>query len=545
MSKALIVLKCVSKGVLNAISGGVLGEVLGVANNIWDELEKQANEKERLEDLQRLAQASAEEMRGSVEEVVREVAHDQTDQIKRQLEAYLLTVQAQVRRTFRSPSDPTGTTIPVGVTIRSAGDLAPLLPPRLPRFRPGDRPVPWMDLEIVELLGVGGHGEVWKAWNPELPHARPVALKFCVDPSAAKSLLNERDMLSRVQEASGGHPGIVQLQQTYLKADPPFLQYEYVEGSDLAGLIQELHRRDVGLSPVEAASIVRQIGEIVAFAHRLEPPIVHRDLKPSNILVEKTEESDFRFKIADFGIGGLSVGEGGGREPFLGTKGRMVTQALHGAYTPLYAPPQQVMGSLPDPRDDVYALGVIWHQLLTGDLTRGAPSGGAWRRKLAERGMDPGLIGLLESCVESQADDRLADARILLEDLSALLEGMRKRASTPEDRGFSTSAGAGEWLGPVDMVCSDPGNLWANRNTWMQREKCEGWNLQVALADDSGGVVTRFVPFSSNGVLLGGMKPHPEDLRKWHQLARGATKTTPREYRVKYRYVPLIAMEVG
>src|SRR5262249_22097137 len=150
-----------------------------------------------------------------------------------------------------------------------------------------------------------------------------------------------------------------------------------------------------------------------------------------------------------------------------------------GSYTPLYAPPEQIMGSPPNPRDDVYSLGVIWHQLQTGDLTRGAPSGGAWRRRLAERGMDPGLTGLLESCVESQAEDRLPDARLLRENLTALLEGMRKRASTPEDRERSTSTGAGEWLGPVDMVCSDPGNLWANRNPWMQRERCEGWALHV------------------------------------------------------------------
>jgi serine/threonine protein kinase len=536
MSKALIVLKCVSKGFLNVISGGVLGEVLGVANNIWDELEKEATEEERLADLQLLAQASAQEMRGSVEQVVREVAQGQTDQIKGQLGAYLLTVQAQVRRSFRSPSDPTGTTMPVGVTLRSAGDLASLLPPRLPRFRPGDRPVPWMDLEIVELLGVGGHGEVWKARNPELPHAKPVALKFCIDPGAAKSLFNERDMLSRVQAVSGGHRGIVQLQQTYLSADPPFLQYEYVEGSDLAGLIQELHRRDVGLSSFEAASIVRQIAEIVAFAHRLQPPIVHRDLKPSNILVEKTGDSDFQFKIADFGIGGISAVGRGGNDQWLGTQASMMAQALQGSYTPLYASAEQVLGGNPDPRDDVYALGVVWHQLLTGDLSRGAPSGGGWRRRMTEKGMTNSLADLFESSIESMADDRLPDAQVLLERLSSLLDEPPEGGPPPTPRPLTSGTDVVEWVGPVYMTCSDPGNLWTNRNPWMLRDRCENWTLHVRLVDAEGGQVVRFIPFTRNGVLLGGMKPFPDDLRPWHHLAKGATRDNLRSYNVLYRY---------
>ena len=69
----------------------------------------------------------------------------------------------------------------------------------------------------------------------------------------------------------GCHPGIVALQQTYLSADPPCLQYEYVEGGDLAGLILEWHRQASKPSPTQAARVVLRLGEIVGFAHRLEP----------------------------------------------------------------------------------------------------------------------------------------------------------------------------------------------------------------------------------------------------------------------------------
>ena len=71
-----------------------------------------------------------------------------------------------IRRSLRRPSDPSGKTTAAGTAFRKPDDLAPLLPAGLPRFKAGDRPLPGVDWELVELLGVGGFGEVWKARNP-------------------------------------------------------------------------------------------------------------------------------------------------------------------------------------------------------------------------------------------------------------------------------------------------------------------------------------------------------------------------------------------
>src|SRR5262249_29662183 len=84
---------------------------------------------------------------------------------------------------------------------------------RRPRFRPGQKPLANVDLELVELVGVGGFGEVWKAKNPNRRHASPVALKFCLDPEAAEVLRNEVDVLDRVM-SQGRHPGIVPFADT-------------------------------------------------------------------------------------------------------------------------------------------------------------------------------------------------------------------------------------------------------------------------------------------------------------------------------------------
>ena len=95
------------------------------------------------------------------------------------------------------------------------------------------------------------------------------------------------------------------MQHTYLSADPPCLEYEYVAGGDLGGLL-----RDWRHDPPEAERVARlmhELASIIAFAHRLSPPIVHRDLKPANILVQPVEGSGFTLRVADFGIGGVAA----------------------------------------------------------------------------------------------------------------------------------------------------------------------------------------------------------------------------------------------
>src|SRR5262249_37069282 len=132
-----------------------------------------------------------------------------------------------------------------------------------------------------------------------------VALKFCLDPSATAALRNEAGVLDRVMQ-QGRHSGIVPLLHTYLSADPPCLEYEFVEGADLAGLIQEMDGRGK-VTPGVANRLLVRLAEIVAFAHKAEPPIVHGDLKPANVLVRRTADGKLALRVIDFGIGGLAA----------------------------------------------------------------------------------------------------------------------------------------------------------------------------------------------------------------------------------------------
>jgi len=256
----------------------------------------------------------------------------------------------------------------------------------------------------------------------------------------------------------------------------------------LTGLIQAWHRSGQGPTPSQAAELVRQLAEIIGTAHRLDPPIVHRDLKPANILVERAADASPRFKITDFGIGGLAARQVVQLSQRGVTQGRFLVSVLRGSFTPLYASPQQARGAAPDPRDDVFALGVIWFQLMTGRLDEGRPGGRRWPERLKTRGMSPELIDLLASCFEDEREDRAADARALADAIAALLALEPKTAADYLTRGNARSDRK-DYDGAIadydQAIRLDPKHATAYYNRGIAR-KAKG-NLDGALADFTEG----------------------------------------------------------
>ena len=399
-----------------------------IAKRLWEHWSTTRGEPQRKADLLALSEASPEQVRAEVAAVIPEVAAGQPPEVTGTLTAYLAWIPTTVRRSLR-PLENDAARTPAEFLPHQPEDLVPFLPTRLPRFRVGDRPLPGVDLQLVELLGVGGFGEVWKAANPDFDGVPPVALKFCRDPRARDRLLRHEAVVLNHVMRHGRHPGIVPLLRTYLTADPPCLEYEYVEGGDLTTLARRWRRRP---GPAQTEVITRVIGrlaEIVGFAHRLNPPIVHRDLKPANVLVQRAASGKAVLRVADFGIGGLAARHLIEETTACGPdQGRFLTSAMRGAFTPLYASPQQMRGEAPDPRDDVYALGVVWYQLLTGDLAAGRPGGRHWFARLREQGLAQELVELLASCFEDDPADRPANA-------AALAEQILGRAPTPPPAG--------------------------------------------------------------------------------------------------------------
>jgi formylglycine-generating enzyme required for sulfatase activity len=391
------------------------GAVADIAAGIFQEYRDDSSGAALRGDLEALARADQAGIRQAAEETASREAAGRSDRVCRSLAAYLAQVPAAVRQLLRRPADPSGTTLPAALCPRVPQELVKFLPVRLPRFQPGDRPLGgW---ELVELLGQGSFGEVWKARHGTGDRQQLAALKFCLDPRAAHRLRSEpavQDELERVRRQSTGAP-LVPLLEVHPQANPPCLVYEYVEGSDLAGLIRE-RQAEGRLGPEQALQIMQELARALALAHRLDPPLVHGNLKVRNVLVRRGSDDGLSLQVGDFGCGGALF-----RRPFPEQVRGRPLRGRHRPFadrgSPLILPfyPEPVEG--PGPRDDVYALGTIWYQLATGnpDLAALPPD---WRDVAAECALPEKDVGLLELCLAARAENRLASASDLADRLA-------------------------------------------------------------------------------------------------------------------------------
>jgi serine/threonine-protein kinase len=198
---------------------------------------------------------------------------------------------------------------------------------------------------IERQLGRGAHGVVYRAHHRLRPDA-PVALKVVESRGSMDRLLLEPAILSRLR-----HPGIVGIEDYFQEGDTLVLALEFIEGEDLKTL---LDRGEV-FSQAEVRELLIQVGSALAEAHAKN--VIHRDLKPSNILVVR-RDGRLRFVLTDFGIGQVNEG---------------IQVRKHTGGTYYFMAPEQLRGR-PCPQSDLWALGVVAYQLLTGRLPFPGPS---------------------------------------------------------------------------------------------------------------------------------------------------------------------------
>ena len=275
-------------------------------------------------------------------------------------------------------------------------------------MNPGDSVGPYL---IQSALGAGGMGRVYLARDTRLN--REVALKQLSDPSLASDVARGRVLQEARAAAALSHPNIATIYDVLDTADGPTIVMEYVPGESLAR-----HIARGPLPPGRALEIAAQVAEGLAGAHARG--IIHRDLKPANIQI--TPEGDA--KILDFGIAQLAAGH---RDPAATATVTMIVEAAALAGTPGYMAPEQLSGARADERSDIYALGVLLYEMLTGqppysagDLLRTAIAvikGGA--RPVAElMPSTPPIVSAIVDCAMArEAAGRFRSARELARDL--------------------------------------------------------------------------------------------------------------------------------
>ncbi len=197
--------------------------------------------------------------------------------------------------------------------------------------------------ELQEPIASGGAAIVWRAYDRNL--ARPVAIKLLHPHHANDATVVERFERESRSAAQLSHPNAVRIYDTGREDDLVFLVMEHVDGPSLREVMRQHHRMD----PAVVAALGEQVASALGAAH--SHGLVHRDVKPANILIAH----DGTVKVTDFGIAkALS-----GTDATLTTPGTVVGTAA-------YVAPEQLEDRVVDARADIYALGVVLHECLTG-----------------------------------------------------------------------------------------------------------------------------------------------------------------------------------
>ena len=335
------------------------------------------------------------------EQIVNQAIPDKPAEYRKAVTEYLKLMPPRIRTTFARPEDRSGLTVPARWNAQRPQDILPMLPPRPPLFNVGDNPPEANRWTLVERLGIGGFGEVWRAQNKTLTSA----FKFCLDPAYQSMLEHEMEIIADIKESLFDHPHIVKLEDHYLEGPTPWLKYEYVSGGDLAQLVATWPN-ELPARAANAVAVLKTLAQTVAHCHALTPAVVHRDLKPGNILVAK----DGKLKITDFGISD-TLARQALDEAKLATIGNVSVSTpslVRWAHTPLYASEQQKNGDPAHPADDVHALGVLLYQLLLGDLNRGL--GVDYYQDLQDMHVCKPLLDLLSYSVAARVERRYKHA---------------------------------------------------------------------------------------------------------------------------------------
>jgi serine/threonine protein kinase/tetratricopeptide (TPR) repeat protein len=290
--------------------------------------------------------------------------------------------------------------------------MLPPLPPLASRFRQPQPAGPVLQpgevlggrYEILQLLGEGGMGAVYKAQDRELD--RPVALKLIRPEMASNPAILARFKQELLLSRQVTHKNVIRIYDLGDAEGVKFITMEFVEGRDLRALIHEKKK----FSPEEAVEVIQQICQALEAAHAVG--VIHRDLKPQNIMREHTG----RILVMDFGLARTIEGDG-------------MTQVGALVGTMEYMSPEQALAKELDQRSDLYAVGLILYELLTGKMPFNAESALASLIKRTQERAVPvsdhdqnipdALTGVVSKCLERDPNLRYQSATELLRDLEA------------------------------------------------------------------------------------------------------------------------------
>jgi serine/threonine-protein kinase len=330
-------------------------------------------------------------------------------------------------------------------TVDEQADLAPPaerdgLPPPLgpaspqPALRDPERRSPWDRYERLECIGTGGMGEVRRVRDRVL--GRVLAMKLLLREHAATPEMQARFLAEARLTACLQHPGTVPVHECGIADDGRlWFAMKEVRGRTLGALIQALHAAEGPPAPEALRRLVDvhlRVCEAVAYAHR--KGVIHRDLKPENVMVGEFGE----VMVMDWGVAHVASAGALASEAQMDADLHLAkTQPGRVLGTLPYMPPEQARGEELGPAADVYALGAVLYEILSGSAPYQGLFRAVWAQmragpppRLADRCRWPppeDLVAVCEKAMAPSASDRHADAGVLAEEIRGFLDGARRR----------------------------------------------------------------------------------------------------------------------
>ncbi|AUX47049.1 uncharacterized protein SOCE26_085610 [Sorangium cellulosum] len=318
---------------------------------------------------------------------------------------------------------------------------------------------------LVKLLGAGASGSVWAAKNELID--RDVALKVmrpdvAEDAVALQRFFNEAKASGRVRS-----PSIVEILDLGQAEDgSPFLVFELLIGEGL----DEWLRRERTIEPETLVEIFTGLARALDMAH--QQGIIHRDLKPANLYIHRNHQGELIGKILDFGISKVMEKE----HNFALTR----TGCVVGS--PAYMSPEQAAGREDiDARADIWSLGVVMYEALTGTLPHQAPNYNALMVRILSKdcdpiaarnpGLPPRLCQIVDACLRREREDRIASAGALAKELEAVRRELRAARFRGQQGRRASDHGLGGKLGLAPMGAAVRGGAAGSLSRLLQRGK--------------------------------------------------------------------------
>jgi eukaryotic-like serine/threonine-protein kinase len=361
--------------------------------------------------------------------------------------------------------------------------------------------------EAVRLLGEGGMGKVYLARQLDL--GRQVVIKVMHDNVAAEPKFRDRFQRETLLMARFAHPYAVTLYDASL-TDGPCIVMEYIRGINLETLLQ----KNIRLTAARVGRLVSQLCEVLQAAH--DQALIHRDLKPANLMVVDHDSPREKIKVMDFGLAKLVDAEAAGEY--------RSSSAEFAVGTPGYICPEQVKGDPVDHRGDLYSVGVMLYELLTGRLPFVGPSSMdlmlAHATEMPPRFADLKLPIFIPEpieavvflCLEKNPSDRPQSARELAELYETALSMDQSGLVTMMGRG----SGAAEPASP--LLVTDPNALTFTMEAWMP-ESIAVVKLQGFALDNDGQIVESVAGIVSMKLGPNGMNLQPKN-SSWFSISR-------------------------